>query len=138
MSPSPDHEWERPHRRGDAASGGSPAALLVGPALLFLALFLVLPLAIILYHSLRASPVLMQPEGYLGLANYVYIAGTNFYVGVILRTLRICAVVVVFTLLLSYPTALIFRRYAQLAGGTSILILSFRCWPGPWWSSSAG
>lgn len=121
----------RSRRRGAFAPGGSPAALLVGPALLFLALFLVLPLSIILYHSLRASPVLMQPDGYLGLANYVYIFGTNFYVGVILRTLRICAVVVVFTLLLSYPTALIFRRHAQLAGGTSILVLSFPMLAGP-------
>ena len=73
----------------------------------------------------------MQPEGYLGLANYTYIAGTNFYVGVVLRTLRICAVVVVFTLLLSYPTALVFRRHARLAGGTSILILSFPMLAGP-------
>ena len=121
----------RPRRRGAVAPGGSPAALLVGPALLFLGLFLVLPLAVTLYHSLRASPVLMQPDGYLGFANYVYIAGTNFYVGVILRTLRICTVVVVFTLLLSYPTALIFRRYARLATGTSILILSFPMLAGP-------
>ena len=131
VNTSTDRGWRRPRRRVAIAPVGSPAALLVGPAILFLGLFLVLPLAIILYHSLRASPVLMQPDGYMGLANYVYIAGTKFYVGVILRTLRICAVVVVFTLLLSYPTALVFRRYARLAGGTSILILSFPMLAGP-------
>ena len=121
----------RPPPRGAVDTGDRQARLLVAPALLFLGLFLVLPLALTLYHSLRASPVLLQPDGYLGLANYVYIASTRFYVEVVLRTLRICSIVVVFTLLLSYPTALIFRRHARLAGGTPILILSFPMLAGP-------
>ncbi len=113
------------------ASASGRARLLVSPALLFLGLCLVLPLAITVYNSLQASPVLLRPEGYFGLANYLYISGTPFYVQVVVRTLRICAIVVFFTILLSYPTAYVFRRYARFASGPAILILSFPMLAGP-------
>jgi len=104
---------------------------LLFPALAFLTLFLVLPLGITLYKSFLASPVLLRPDDYFGLANYLYIAKTGIYIEIILRTLRICAFVVVFTILLSYPTAFIFRRYARLGGGSAMLILSFPMLAGP-------
>ena len=67
----------------------------------------------------------------MGPANYLYISRTAFYVEVVLRTLRICSIVVIFTILLSYPTAWVFRRHARLAGGSAILILSFPMLAGP-------
>lgn len=119
-------------RRCETADpGGRQARLLVSPALVFLGVFLVLPLAITLYNSLLASPVLQRPDGYVGPANYLYISRTAFYVEVVLRTLRICSIVVIFTILLSYPTAWVFRRHARLAGGSAILILSFPMLAGP-------
>ena len=121
--------WLR--RREAADPGGRQARLLVSPALLFLGTFLVLPLAITLYNSLLASPVLLLPDGYMGPANYIYISKTGFYIEVVLRTLRICSIVVIFTILLSYPTACIFRRYARLASGSAILVLSFPMLAGP-------
>jgi ABC-type spermidine/putrescine transport system permease subunit I len=105
--------------------------MLLFPALAFLALFLVLPLGITLYTSFVASPVLAKPDGYFGPANYIYIAGTGIYIEIIFRTLRICAFVVIFTILLSYPTAFIFRRFARLGSGSAILILSFPMLAGP-------
>ncbi len=121
--------WRR--RRNGATWGTGQARLLLFPALAFLTLFLVLPLGITLYDSFLASPVLAKPDDYFGAANYVYISGTGIYIDIIVRTLRICAFVVIFTILLSYPTAFIFRRYARLGGGSAILILSFPMLAGP-------
>ena len=121
----------RPRGSRAADPRGRQARFLISPALLFLSVFLVLPLAITVYNSFQASPVLNRPDGYFGLANYLYISTTGFYIEVVLRTLRICSIVVIFTILLSYPTAYIFRRYARLASGSAILILSFPMLAGP-------
>ncbi len=118
-------------RRRSGTWGTGQARLLLLPALAFLTLFLVLPLGITLYNSFLASPVLAKPDGYFGAANYVYISGTGIYIDIIIRTLRICAFVVIFTILFSYPTAFIFRRYARLGSGSAILILSFPMLAGP-------
>lgn len=116
--------------RGRADTRNRPAGLLILPAMLFLVLLLVLPMAITLYSSFLPSPVLHAGEP-AGLVNYEYIASTSYYRSVIWRTLRICLFVVLFTILLSYPTAYILRRHAALGGGSAILILSVPMLAGP-------
>ena len=129
ISVPPSRRWFA--RRKAVDPKGRQVRFLLSPALILLGILLVLPLGITLYNSLLASPVLMRPDGYFGLANYVYMAETSFYVNVALRTLRICAFVVIFTILVSYPTAYIFRRFAWLGSGSAILILSFPMLAGP-------
>ena len=103
----------------------------LGPALLFLFVFLVLPLLVTLFTSLQPNILLDLPEDHLGLENYAYIAQTSFYLQVLARTLRICAFTVVFAVLIGYPTAYLLRRYAARLGGLPLLVLSFPMLAGP-------
>ncbi|OFX28314.1 MAG: hypothetical protein A2Z07_04195 [Armatimonadetes bacterium RBG_16_67_12] len=100
------------------------------PGLAFLLLFLILPLCLSVYYSLQPTSLLPPGSG-RGLANYVYLARRAVYVEAFVRTLRLSVYVVIGSLLLGYPTALILRRLHARLGGTLILGLSFPILAGP-------
>jgi len=79
-------------------------ALLAAPGLLFLALIYALPLALLLFQSLRGA------DGSLGIANYVAFFSEPFNIGVLMRTLRVAALTTLLALLIAYPTAIAMNR----------------------------
>jgi putative spermidine/putrescine transport system permease protein len=85
-------------------------ALLLSPALLFLAVFFALPaLGLVAYSLLTQSP-----EGVVGLpftlAHYRHFFGTPLYSRVLLITLQISLCTTLVAALLAYPTALVMTR----------------------------
>ncbi len=78
------------------------ALLFVAPLLLLLAFAFILPVARFLASSVT------EPE--LSLRNYARLVSDPFYLGVILRTLRIAALTTLATLALGYPVAALMSR----------------------------
>jgi len=109
---------------------GPKAILPLIPGLVFLLLFLVLPFCLSVYTSLRPNP-LLPPGSHVGLANYSYLAHRGVYVETFVRTLRLSIFVVLGSLLIGYPTALVLRRLHARFGSTLILGLSFPILAGP-------
>ncbi|MGY9048130.1 MAG: hypothetical protein ACKVKF_14005, partial [Rhodobacterales bacterium] len=79
-------------------------ALLAAPGLSFLALFYAIPLALLLFQSLRG------PEGGFGIANYVSFFSEPFNIGVLMRTLRVALLTTLLSLIIAYPTAIAMNR----------------------------
>jgi putative spermidine/putrescine transport system permease protein len=86
--------------------------LLVMPALLFLAMFFVLPAVRLIGYSVLTQ----SPEGTVGLpltlGHYQHFFGTSLYSRVLLVTLRIALCTTLAAVLLAYPTALVMTRSA--------------------------
>lgn len=101
------------------------------PGLVFLLLFLVFPVGLSVYYSLQPNSLLPPGSNAVTLANYVYLARRGVYVEAFLRTLRLSCYVVLGSLLIGYPTALVLRRLYTRLGSTLILGLSFPILAGP-------
>jgi putative spermidine/putrescine transport system permease protein len=79
--------------------------LLVGPATVFVALGLLIPIAILFRYSLNAlGPGKVMLEVFT-LENYVRFFTDAYYVGVLTRTLRVAVTVTVLCLLMGFPLA---------------------------------
>jgi putative spermidine/putrescine transport system permease protein len=95
-----------------SAPGWVLPALLLTPALLFLALFFVLPAVRLIGYSVLTQ----SPEGTVGLpltlGHYQHFFGTPLYSRVLLVTLRIALCTTLAAVLLAYPTALVMTRSA--------------------------
>src|SRR5581483_2067699 len=87
------------------------AYLPLAPAVVFLLLFLVLPLGATAWLSLSPN-VLIKFEG-IGLGNYAYLAGKPYYLAVVWRSLRLAGLTTVAVLLLGYPAAWILRELSE-------------------------
>ncbi len=85
---------------------GAPdrTAWLASPALLYLALIYVLPLALLLGKSV------VGPDGEPSLGAYAGFFGDGYNLDVLWRTLRVAALTTVLTLLLAWPTAFALAR----------------------------
>lgn len=101
----------------DSAYPGAPArdrgwtaAALLAPASIVVALGLLIPIAILFRYSLNQfTPGKFMVEA-VTLENYVKFFTDAFYVGIMLRTLRVAAVVTVLCLLLGMPLAYVLAR----------------------------
>jgi putative spermidine/putrescine transport system permease protein len=95
-----------------SAPGWLLPALLVTPALLFLAVFFVLPAVRLIGYSVLTQ----SPEGTVGLpltlGHYQHFFGTSLYSRVLFVTLRIALCTTLAAVLLAYPTALVMTRSA--------------------------
>src|ERR1700724_1130487 len=81
--------------------------LLTGPALLVLAVFFAVPLVMLLSGSVqRLDPATFVITERLTVFNYGRFLLDEFYLGVLLRTLRVALLVLVATLAAGYPLAL--------------------------------
>jgi mannopine transport system permease protein len=90
--------------------------VLAVPALACLLVFFVLPLATLMQESL-ASPT-------VGLQNYAKALGSELYLTILWRTIRLAGIVTLATLLLGYPVALTMSRVSgRMAGVLAICVL---------------
>ena len=83
------------------------------PLLVLLLAFFVLPFGLMLYDSLLPSPLQMQADTGLTLANYSKIFADFFYVKVLLQTLALGAAVTSLALVIAYPIAYFLARTSK-------------------------
>jgi ABC-type spermidine/putrescine transport system permease subunit I len=102
---------------------------LLAPAIAFLALCLVLPLAATAWLSV--SPNVLVKFDAPGLDNFRYLFGKAYYYDAIFRTLRIAANTTLIALALGYAAALALREVAERIGSTMIVGLTFPILAGP-------
>jgi putative spermidine/putrescine transport system permease protein len=109
----------------------APAAAwaLLAPAVVFLLLCLVLPLAATAWLSL--SPNVLVKFDAPGLDNFRYLFGKAYYYDAILRTLRVAAHTTWIALVLGYAAALALREVAERIGSTMMVGLTFPILAGP-------
>jgi putative spermidine/putrescine transport system permease protein len=110
---------------------GRRDVLLLAPGLVFLSIFLVIPLTLSLWYSLHPDRLAGGGGAALSLANYAYLLRHGIYVDAFARTLRLAGYVVISSLLIGYPAALVLRRLHGRMGSTLILALSFPILAGP-------
>ena len=112
-------------------SGALRSYLLIGPSVIWMALFLVLPLAMIVYVSFwTQSTFKIEPK--LTLDSWQTFFGSDTYLSSLWTTIRIWLIVLVSTFVLGYPTALfvgLFVRNKTLQ--TALLVLCVI----PFWTS---
>jgi spermidine/putrescine transport system permease protein len=115
--------------RGSARNRTARGALLLAPALIWLFLFVIVPLGILCVMSFWTSTAYgISPIATLD--NYRVIFGDSIYLATFARTLRIAALTTVLTLLIAYPMALILTRmHGRLR--SMVLLLVFL----PFWTS---
>jgi putative spermidine/putrescine transport system permease protein len=125
---APANKAERSDR---GTSGGLPSYLLVAPAAIWMALFLVLPLAMIIYVSFwTQSTFKIEPK--LTLDSWQTFFGSDTYINSLWTTVRIWLIVLITTFVLGYPTALfvgLFVKNKTLQ--TALLVLCVI----PFWTS---
>ncbi len=105
------------------------ASLLLLPSALLLLLFLALPVCATVWLSLEPN-ALVHFQGH-GVANYTYLAGRAYYLGVVARTFRLAAESTVIALLLGYPAALALRGETERTAGTVSLLMTLPVLAGP-------
>ncbi len=112
-------------------SGALRSCLLIAPSIIWMALFLVLPLAMIVYVSFwTQSTFKIEPK--LTLDSWQTFFGSDTYLNSLWTTIRIWLIVLVSTFVLGYPTALfvgLFVRNKTLQ--TALLVLCVI----PFWTS---
>jgi len=99
-----------PLQSDEAPTSLLSATVLVGPATVFVAAGLLLPLAILLRYSFnRFDPRRMMVETF-SLDNYVKFFADPYYTGVLWTTLRVAALCTVVCLLMALPLAYVLAR----------------------------
>jgi putative spermidine/putrescine transport system permease protein len=101
------------------------------PALIFFVIFLIVPMAIVIYYSLQPNPLILDGPENLSLNNYVYFFERSHYVKVIFHTLRLSVIATAGSLLIGYGAALILRKMSERIGNTAVLLLAFPILSGP-------
>jgi putative spermidine/putrescine transport system permease protein len=98
--------------------------LLTGPALLVLAVFFALPLVMLLSGSVqRLDPATFVITERLTVFNYRRFLLDEFYLGVLLRTLRVALFVTVAALAAGYPLALYLTKIGMRERATLLLLV---------------
>jgi putative spermidine/putrescine transport system permease protein len=119
---------EQPDR---GRSGALQSYLLIAPSVIWMALFLILPLAMIVYVSFwTQSTFKIEPK--LTLDSWQTFFGSDTYLNSLWTTIRIWLIVLISTFVLGYPTALfvgLFVRNKTLQ--TALLVLCVI----PFWTS---
>jgi putative spermidine/putrescine transport system permease protein len=101
----------------------STAALLVGPATIFVTLGLLIPIVILFRYSLNAFvPGKMMVEA-LTLDNYVLFFTDPYYTAALYRTLRVAVVVTVLCVVLAFPLAYKLARTRSRYKNLMIMLL---------------
>jgi putative spermidine/putrescine transport system permease protein len=119
---------DKPDRGG---GGALRSYLLIAPSVIWMALFLVLPLAMIVYVSFWTQST-FKIESKLTLDSWQTFFGSDTYLNSLWTTIRIWLIVLISTFVLGYPTALfvgLFVRNKTLQ--TALLVLCVI----PFWTS---
>ncbi len=104
-----------------------PPLVLLGPALTWLGLFLVLPLALILVYSFFQRGAFGQIVPQLTLANYSRLFNPTV-LRVFFNTLRIASLVTALALLLGYPTAYFIAQQPSRWKNTLLVLVILPFW----------
>jgi putative spermidine/putrescine transport system permease protein len=96
--------------RPDAAKPAWTAAALVGPATVFVAIGLLVPIAILFRYSLNAFVPGKFMVDALTVENYVKFFTDPYYLNVLLRTIRVAAITTLLCLLMGFPLAYVLAR----------------------------
>lgn len=97
-------------RPGGAGAAALPIASLVGPATIFVALFLIVPLALLFRYSLNAfAPGRFMVEA-VTLENYVKFFTDPYYRAALVRTMRVAALCTLICLVAGAPLAYLLAR----------------------------
>jgi spermidine/putrescine transport system permease protein len=115
--------FEEPQSRSSSIA----ALLLVAPSAIWLALFVVAPLALLVLMSFWTSGIFGLSMEFT-LDNYRVLFSDSVYVLVLLQTLRIAVTVTVITLLLSYPVAYFIASTQSSRRGGLLLLLFIPFW----------
>jgi len=91
-------------------SAGLTAAGLVGPATIYVAIGVVIPLAILFRYSLNAFVPGKFMVDALTVENYVKFFTDGYYIAVLLRTIRVSLLTTVICLLMGFPLAYVLAR----------------------------
>jgi putative spermidine/putrescine transport system permease protein len=111
--------------------GVLPSQFLVAPAVIWMILFLVLPLAMIIYVSFWTQTT-FKIESKLTLDSWQTFFGSDTYLNSLWTTVRIWLIVLVTTFILGYPTALFVGLFVKnKALQTALLVLCVI----PFWTS---
>jgi len=98
------------HERREAREGLVTAGSLVGPATIFVAAGLLVPIAILFRYSLNELGPYKQMVEALSVANYVRFFSDPYYTAVLARTLRVALTCMLACLLLGFPLAYVLAR----------------------------
>ena len=104
--------------RRTARVGAGPLLLL--PAVLFLAVFFIVPLLIVVWMSFT--------EPAPGIGNYVRFFSSAHDLGILLNTFRTSAIVTVAALVIAYPVAYVAARYGGVISAFLLLVVTLSFW----------
>src|ERR1700676_1274035 len=115
----------------EGRSSASSSYLLIAPSVIWMALFLVLPLAMIVYVSFwTQSTFKIEPK--LRVDSWQTFFGSDTYLNSLWTTIRIWLIVLISTFVLGYPTALFVGLFVRnKAFQTALLVLCVI----PFWTS---
>ena len=106
-------------------------ALLLAPGVAWMLLFLVLPLAMMVYVSFWTQTTFAVSSD-LTVASWVNFFSSDTYFGALLRTLRIWLIVLALTLVLGYPAALFIGQFVRNKTVQTVLLVTCVV---PFWTS---
>jgi putative spermidine/putrescine transport system permease protein len=98
------------HERREAREGLLTAGSLVGPATIFVAAGLLVPIAILFRYSLNEVGPYKQMIEAFSAANYLRFFSDPYYTAVLARTLRVAVTCTIVCLLLGFPLAYVLAR----------------------------
>jgi putative spermidine/putrescine transport system permease protein len=101
----------------------STAAMLVGPATIFVTIGLLIPIVILFRYSLnRFEPGLLMVDA-LTIENYVLFVTDPYYTAAFYRTLRVAVIVTVLCLLLAFPLSYVLARTQSRYKNLMVMLL---------------
>ncbi len=126
-----DQDASRKTRRRRGAGRRKGHLLLLAPGLIWMFLFLVLPLAMLVYVSFwTQSTFSISPE--LTTQSWETFFGSDTYIAALLRTLKIWIIVLLCTFVIGYPVALFIGRYIRNKAVQTIVLVACVI---PFWTS---
>ncbi|WP_339947228.1 ABC transporter permease [uncultured Albimonas sp.] len=129
MTPSPASTDSALPREGFLARNRSWA--LAAPGVLWMALFLLVPLGMMIYVSFWTQTT-FAINSTLTTKSWTTFFASDTYVGALVRTLRLWLTVLGLTFLIGYPTALFIGRFVRNKGVQTILLVACVI---PFWTS---
>ena len=109
--------------RSGRNEAGSIAGALIGPATVFVAVGLLVPVAILFRYSLnRFVPGQFMVDA-LTVENYVKFFTDDYYIAILLRTIRVAVICTAFCLVLGFPLAYVLARLRSTAKNFLIMLV---------------
>jgi putative spermidine/putrescine transport system permease protein len=110
-------------RRAEHEGGALTAASLIGPATLFVAIGLLLPICILFRYSLNAFVPGKFMVQAVTLASYVKFFTDPYYLNVLWRTVRVAAMTTVLCLVAGFPLAYVLARTRSRAKNLLVMLV---------------